>query len=270
MDGLRAGGASGPKRTLDACVADLQTMARHHSVDLEQWSGLIAARQYVTLVDTLNRYAPKGGSVLDWGSGKGYFAYWLVRNGYLVSATDFHRPDIEDDLRAHAGARFTFAPLSDASHIPFPDDLFDVVASVGVLEHVREGGGDEMSSLREIWRVLRPGGHLICVALPNRRSWVEFLARRAGGAKFSHRYRYLPADVRTMVAGAGLELVALRRYGAFPRNVTNRLPARIRDAPLVANTFDRVDRVAGALLTPFVQNIEFVARKAQTVSIMGM
>jgi hypothetical protein len=31
--------------------------------------------------------------------------------------------------------------------LPFPDTCFDAVASVGVLEHVRETGGNELASL---------------------------------------------------------------------------------------------------------------------------
>ena len=45
----------------------------------------------------------------------------------------------------------------DLMGIDFPDARFDVLIANHVLEHV----DDDSQSLREIWRVLRPGGHAI-------------------------------------------------------------------------------------------------------------
>lgn len=48
--------------------------------------------------------------------------------------------------------------VADARALPFPAASFDAVACVSVIEHV-EGDGDA-AAMREIWRVLRPGGVL--------------------------------------------------------------------------------------------------------------
>jgi SAM-dependent methyltransferase len=99
---------------------------------------------------------------------------------------------------------------------------FEAVFSVGVLEHVREFEGDEAGSLREIRRVLRPGGHFVCYHFPNQHSRVERVNGSAG--RHAHLYRYTGDDVRRLCAESGLELVRLRRYAALPRNVFGRLP----------------------------------------------
>jgi ubiquinone/menaquinone biosynthesis C-methylase UbiE len=42
----------------------------------------------------------------------------------------------------------------DVQNIPFPDGSFDVVFCNHVLEHV----ADDRAAMREMWRVMRPGG----------------------------------------------------------------------------------------------------------------
>jgi len=44
--------------------------------------------------------------------------------------------------------------VSDAENLPFPTDAFDLVYSWGVLHH----SPDTPKAIREVWRVLRPGG----------------------------------------------------------------------------------------------------------------
>jgi SAM-dependent methyltransferase len=57
-------------------------------------------------------------------------------------------------------------------HLPFTDDSFDVVVSVWVLEHVKE----PLKMLREVARVLRPGGHFVFLT-PNVRNPLVSLNR---------------------------------------------------------------------------------------------
>ena len=50
--------------------------------------------------------------------------------------------------------------LGVAERLPFRDDSFDAVVSLNVLEHVK----DPFQAARELMRVLKPGGELMCVA----------------------------------------------------------------------------------------------------------
>lgn len=47
----------------------------------------------------------------------------------------------------------------DALSLPFPDIFFDFIISISVIEHIKDDG--DSSAIREIWRVLKPGGSLI-------------------------------------------------------------------------------------------------------------
>ena len=60
--------------------------------------------------------------------------------------------------------------------LPYADGSFPAVLSCGVLEHV----ADPDASLDEIRRILEPGGTFYVYKLPNRISYLEAIARRAG------------------------------------------------------------------------------------------
>jgi len=227
-----------------------------------QFSSLAGARQYVRLHRLVQRRVPAGATVLDWGTGNGHFSYFLQQAGYRPTgfAIEGHSQAAWLDEPYEA---FVAGDPSEPVRLPFPDESFDAVASIGVLEHVRETGGSEAGSLAEIARVLRPGGAFVCFHFPNRWSWIEYLASLVPG-KHHHVYRYGRDDVRQLVAGAGLDLVELRRYGLLPRNTLGRLPARLADSRWVADAFDAVDASLGTPLSPICQNWAFVAVRPPT------
>ena len=60
--------------------------------------------------------------------------------------------------------------IGDAENLPFCDDVFDIVYSWGVLHH----SPDTPKAIREVWRVLKPGG-AAKVMIYHRRSMVGFM-----------------------------------------------------------------------------------------------
>jgi ubiquinone/menaquinone biosynthesis C-methylase UbiE len=71
-------------------------------------------------------------------------------------------PEVSDDL-------VTFV-RGEASDIPLPEDSFDVVTCQTVLMHL----ADPKAALREMARILRPGGLLICVEPNNLWNYLAF------------------------------------------------------------------------------------------------
>ena len=59
---------------------------------IDQFASLPAANQYRRLYELTDRYLPPGAHVLDWGCGRGHFAYYLVKRGFRVTAYSLEHP----------------------------------------------------------------------------------------------------------------------------------------------------------------------------------
>jgi len=63
-----------------------------------------------------------------------------------------------------------FTDCLDAKKMYFPDNNFDRIISISVIEHVNNNGDSDV--IREMWRVLKPGGILI-LTFPVRKEYKE-------------------------------------------------------------------------------------------------
>jgi ubiquinone/menaquinone biosynthesis C-methylase UbiE len=102
--------------------------------------------------------------VLDVGTGFGinvaFLARWLARGSavWTVDPSKEVLADVEAMLDGESARLVRFA-VASADHLDFGDGFFDLVVSVMVLHHIEK----LQPALREMARVLRPGGHLIVV-----------------------------------------------------------------------------------------------------------
>jgi len=111
---------------------------------------------------------------------------------------------------AHARIGLTYRPLTHPSELPYDDATFDTIIASGVLEHAP----DDDASLRELHRVLRPGGRLIITFLPNRLSYTEFLSRRVRA--MHHRRLYTPGALRQQLLHRGFYPLKIARHQMLP------------------------------------------------------
>ena len=98
--------------------------------------------------------------------------------------------------------------------LPFPDAAFDVVTAVTVLCFVPNAAG----AVREMARVLRPGGRLVLGELGRWSLWA-FIRRVRGwlGSRTWKMARFrTPADLSALAEGAGLSVAAIRGAVFYP------------------------------------------------------
>lgn len=144
-------------------IKDVNT--RYHDVAAESYDakwgidfGEIGQGQVIgKLRKALNGARPSFGDALEIGSGTGYFSLNLLAAGVIESATCTDiSPGMLGTLEANAAnLGLDVATVeTDAEHLPFEDESFDLVLGHAVLHHIP----DLNRAASEFLRVLRPGG----------------------------------------------------------------------------------------------------------------
>jgi SAM-dependent methyltransferase len=144
--------------------------------------------------------------VIDVGCGDGRHIAEAARRGCFAVGLDYDAGELRK-ARERIGALRVDLVLGDASRLPFRDGAFDAAICTETLEHLP----DDASAMREIARVLRPGGTLLG-AIPSHFTELVFWRLSYGyrHAPCGHVRIYAPRPFVTQLAGAGLRVVDVR------------------------------------------------------------
>ncbi len=134
----------------------------------ETWCDSPFYRHYHrAFLDDLRRLPPRS-LILETGCGLGHDGLELLRAGYRLVETDIAPGQLAQARRLHREQGFAETSahiLADAENLPFPSGTFDGSFMVASLHHLP----DPAAALREMRRVLKPGGVLVLGTEPN--SW---------------------------------------------------------------------------------------------------
>ncbi|TCS62973.1 class I SAM-dependent methyltransferase [Varunaivibrio sulfuroxidans] len=147
------------------------------------------ARRYnAYLVALVNRFAPRQGTLLDFGAGAGTFARALGAASRTVACVE---PDPALRERLVGDGHAAFADIADIA-----DGRYDFVYSLNVLEHIEDDG----AAVRELLRVLKPGGRCL-IYVPALQILYSSMDSKVG-----HFRRYTKAGLKDLLQGAGFSV----------------------------------------------------------------
>lgn len=101
----------------------------------------------------IKKYAQPGFRVFDFGCGSGYLVGELQRLGYNAFGMDFEKEAV--DYGANSGVKNLTVGAGD--QVGYSSESFDLVMALDVLEHLE----DEKPAIKELIRILKPGGKMI-------------------------------------------------------------------------------------------------------------
>ena len=139
--------------------------------------------------------------ILDAGCGSGRNMALLARRG-AVTGIELAQQSL-DAARARGLGPVLPGSLDDP--LPFGDDAFDLAVALDVLEHV----ADDEAALRELARVVAPGGRLLVTVPQYAWLWGEH------DVLAHHHRRYTRALLLARTAAAGLEAERVTAFNSL-------------------------------------------------------
>ena len=141
--------------------------------------------------DICRRVTDRRPRILDVGCGTGANLLMLSKYG------DAEGVDVSEDALAFCRERgLENVKLGAAEELPYDDGTFDLVTALDVVEHL----DDDLAGLREMRRVLRPGGHVL-LFVPT----FMFLWGLQDDVS-NHRRRYRMPELQRVLEQAGFEI----------------------------------------------------------------
>jgi len=179
----------------------------------------VSVRNYARIAEESAATLGTGARILDWGAGHGQNNFLLRSAGLDVTSFDVQDWGPGYSIKEALGVRPVIG--TERTALPFPDASFDGVLSCGCLEHVEDPAG----SVREVHRVLKPGGSFLVYFLPNRWSYTEAIASWRG--RSDHPVKYTPGSLDRLMAAAPFSRAWWRYHNLLPKNLTG-LPEGVR------------------------------------------
>lgn len=116
--------------------------------------------EFKALAQRIAALIPARGAVLEVAPGPGFLSIELAKRGFGVSAVDISKTFVDLARRNAAAAAVSVRfEVGDAAHLPIPDTSQDLVVCRAAFKNFAE----PVAALREMRRVVRPGGSVLLI-----------------------------------------------------------------------------------------------------------
>jgi SAM-dependent methyltransferase len=158
------------------------------------------------------KHLPKDGTILEAGCGLSRWVIYFARLGYDIVGLDCNHEALRQAKSFEPSIKVLAGDLLETC---FHDRTFDAVLSLGVVEHFKEG---PQEALRELKRILKPGGALILVVPANNlfriliinplmRLRDLYLKIYRGHKMAFSEYRYSKKELKRFLTNLGFEII---------------------------------------------------------------
>ncbi|PMP66416.1 MAG: ubiquinone biosynthesis protein UbiE [Thermodesulfobacterium geofontis] len=172
-------------------------------------TGIYVDKTEKTLIFSLLK--TKGGLSLDLGCGTGNYTIELYKRSFKVVGLDSSKEMLK--VAKEKSLEILFIK-GDAYFLPFKDKVFDFVLSITMFEFIKE----PFKVVKEIYRVLKPGGEVIVGTMNEKSLWFLFKKIKSFFIETAYRYArfYTPKELENLFKIAGFKNIETRGIIFFP------------------------------------------------------
>lgn len=147
------------------------------------------------ILQIFNKYVGKNSLVMEVGTGTGYIARELKRNGYNVEISDVHKQFLDFRKNKAIQKRYQF----DINESPFIEH-FDAIGMFDVLEHIEE----DRNVLKNVRKMLNDDGRVIITVPAHSWLWSRY--------DYSHKRRYNLKRIRAIFRDSGFDILEAKHF----------------------------------------------------------
>ena len=174
---------------------------------------LTNGKVYREMCAITRRLVPNGAKVLDCAAGTGELSVAAAKNADSVLCTDLSVKMLGNARRkaASRGIQNIEFEARNLFHLEDEDGTYDVV----IAGNVRHLLADPQAAVRELYRVLKPGGKLLLPTITplNKEPVLIKLYKLIG---YAPEHEYTPQEYKDMLCETGFDVKAKIIRGAFP------------------------------------------------------
>ncbi|MEZ4743978.1 MAG: class I SAM-dependent methyltransferase [Bdellovibrionota bacterium] len=166
------------------------------------------------LVENWLSQCSDGGRLLEIGCGRGVFTQAMVQDCWNVYSLDYSKHSLEraQERIAKIGKEVSFT-LAQPEQLPFQDEAFEAITCINCLEFA----DNPLASLREAYRVLKPGGKGVVVVFRAYSFWsFRWVAQALRKDRPEKSYRCFKLSIlKKLIVKSGFSVDSYKLKGRY-------------------------------------------------------